>query len=104
MGYQNYEDETVDSRGILIARINHIANGLSLPALMEVVQEMKAIEAWQHRPRTETTPPLAEAIRGKLTHAVIRPPIVLEAEEGDRNPRESELADSIRDYFSNGTL
>jgi hypothetical protein len=91
----------MDGRGILIAEINNIADRLSLPALMEAAKELKAIEAWQHRPQLMAVPPLAEKIRGKLAEAAIAPQIVLDTEAGDRrNPRESELADKIREYFN----
>jgi hypothetical protein len=87
----------MDSRGILIAEINNIADRLSLPALMEAAKELKAIEAWQHRPQPVSVPPLAEKIRGKLAEATIAPQIVLDTEASDRrNPQEVKLADEIR--------
>jgi hypothetical protein len=93
----------VDSIGILRARLNIIINGLSAPALTELLVSAKQIESFYLEPRTEPEPPLVKVIRGKLKYTAIRPPIVLDTEEGDRNPCELELANKIRDYFSNGT-
>ena len=69
-----------DSRGILIARINSIVEGMSPSALIESVKILKVIE--DHDSQTHS---MVAAIKDKLKR--------------DRNPREVELANRIKDYF-----